>query len=213
MKRPVSRFHRFLWLNVLLGILAVGFDLPLLSGIAMADCQPQVGGVLMATPLSSRLDRIGDAIQGVLEHPLQLQPDLILPSGTLLKGKVLGVKRGDPRGGPPGKIQVQWFQASNPAIGYLQVNAMPVTEGGWLRQQDANTPVWQVALGHSTRMLNSKILRRLGTNQAVWASSLGISSNVIPDVTTDEFVEQYHRNNVMVGAGDRIYFRFLCPEH
>jgi hypothetical protein len=88
---------------------------------------------------------------------------------------------------------------------------MAATEAGWLHQQDANTPVWQVSLNHSTRLLNAKLQRRLGTNQGVWASSLGISENVIPDITTDAFIETYHRNNVLVGAGDRIYVRFNCP--
>lgn len=175
-----------------------------------ADCVPQSTGVLMATPISSKLDRVGDVIQGVIEHPFSLSPRIVLPSGTMLKGRVVAVKAGE-RSGPSGKIQVRFTQAISAAFGVLPIVAIPATEDGWLRQQDADTPVWQVSINHSTRLLNSKILRRLGTNQAVWASSLGLSENVIPDVTTDEFIENYHRNNVLVGAGDRIYLRFTCP--
>jgi hypothetical protein len=178
---------------------------------ADAECQPQTAGVLMATPLSSRLDRVGDAIQAVLEHPVQLASDLVLPSGTRLKGRVTAVKSGEPNGGPPGRLQFHMTLAQAPAIGNLQIQAEPATEGGWLSQADANTPVWQIALGRSTRLLNDMVARRMGTNQAVWASTLGIQQNVIPDISTDEFIERYHRNNLLVGAGDRIYLRFACP--
>ena len=195
---------RFL-LGVLLGWVCVA------QGLGWADCQPQNAGVVMATPLSSRLDRVGDVLQAVLERLLTWGPELTLPSGTLLLGKVTAVKQGDPKGGPPGAIRFKMTQARNPAFGVLAISAMPITEGGWLHQQDANTPVWQVSLSHSTRLLNDMVQRRLGTNQGVWASSLGIQQNVIPDVTTDEFIEWYHRNNVLVGAGDRIYLRFECP--
>jgi len=196
-----------------LGLLAGMAAMFIFSFSAIAECQwqPQTAGVVMATPLSSRLDRVGEPIQAVLEHPLQLAPDLILPSGTMLKGRVVAVKRGEPNYGPPGRLRFQMVLATDQRIGNLLIMAQPATEGGWLSQQDANTSVWQVALNHSTRLLNEMIQRRLGTNQAVWAASLGINQNTIPDVTTDEFIERYHRNNLLVGAGDRIYLRFTCP--
>ena len=179
--------------------------------LVWAECLPQEAGVLMATPLSSRLDRVGDTVQGVLEHPFTWGTGVTFPSGTLLRGRITAVKQGEPTGGKPGALQFKMTQASNAAFGVQAISAMPITEGGWLRQQDANTTVWQVTLSHSTRLLNVLVQRRLGTNQGVWASSLGIQQNVIPDVTTDEFIEWYHRNNVLVGAGDRVFLRFECP--
>ena len=178
-------------------------------GQALADCLPQRAGVLMSTPLSSRLYRVGESVQGVLEHPMALSPTVTLPSGTMLQGRVTGVKVGE-RTGPPGKIRIQFTKASTLDLGVIPLLALPDTEGGWLLPQDADTAVWQVSLSRSTRLLNSMVQRRLGTDRAVWASMLGIQENVIPDITTDSFIEQYHRNNVLVGAGDRIYLRFAC---
>ncbi len=203
------------WLAVfrgcLIGLLPGLCLMVLWAGQAFAECLPQRAGVLMSTPLSSRLYRLGEPVQGVLEHPLALNEALTLPSGTMLQGRVTGVKVGE-RTGPPGKIRIQFTKASTLDVGVIPVWAAPDTEGGWLLPQDANTSVWQVSLSRSTRLLNNMVQRRLGTDRSVWASMLGIRENVIPDITTDSFIEQYHYNNVLVGAGDRIYLRFNCPD-
>lgn len=162
----------------------------------------------MATPLSSRINRIGDPVQAVLAQPVSLDQTGSLPSGTLLNGRVVALSASKP--GKAGKIQFRFTQADGRTIDARLISAMPATADGWLRRQDAETPVWQVSPTHSTRLLNDMIQRRLGTNRAVWAQVLGINENTIPDVTTDEFIRFYNRDDVLVGAGDQIQVRFNC---
>jgi hypothetical protein len=55
------------------------------------------------------------------------------------------------------------------------------------------------------------IQRRLGPDPAVWAQILGIPQNVIPDPSTDEFIRQYNRRDVLAGAGDTLQLRCGPP--
>ena len=157
--------------------------------------------------MSSRLNWKGDQVQAVLEHSMALGPNLLFPAGTMLFGQVTAVDRRQ----LPGKLKFEMTQAQVQSLGVVPIQAVPATEDGWLQLKDADTPVWHISLRRSTRLLNAMVRRRLPANPGVWASSLGINRNVIPDVTTDEFIAQYHRQDVLVGAGDRIYLRFSCP--
>jgi hypothetical protein len=67
-----------------------------------------------------------------------------------------------------------------------------------------------VSATRSTRLLNMTLQRRLGTNRGVWAQKLGIHENIIPDPTTDEFIQTYNQRDVLVGAGDRMRLRLYC---
>lgn len=175
------------------------------------NCTPQIAGVVIATPLSSRIDRVGDPVQAVLEQALSLGETAVLPSGTLLNGRVIALR--SPSHGQSGQIQFQFTHASGSAMDTQQtIDAMPATTDGWLRQSDVMGPVWQISPTRSTRLLNEIIQRRLGSNRAVWAQILGINENTIPDVTTDEFMHLYNRQDVLVGAGDRIQVLFTCGQ-
>ncbi len=180
------------------------------AGVALAQnaCNPKPFPVTMATPVSSRINWKGDGIEAVLTHPLPLSATASLPAGTLLKGEVTEVK---PYGRKqPGMIRLTFNIAPLLAAPSL-LTAQVATPDGWLRQSDRNSPDWQVNANHSTRLLNEKIQRRLGSNRAVWASVLGINENIIPNPTSDAFIVQYNRNDVLVGAGDSILLRLRCP--
>lgn len=183
----------------------LGFLVP---AIAETTCIPQVFEVVMATPFSSRIDRVGDALQAVLVRPLVWGPNQVMPSGTLLKGRVSAVK---PAGrGAVAQIGVKFSEAIQAMAGSQQVFVVLATPDGWLRQTDADTDVWRVSPTRSTRLLNTRVQGRLGTNRALWAQMLGINQNIIPDPGTDEFIRTYNRNDVLVGAGDRLKLWFLC---
>lgn len=178
------------------------------SAIAETACIPQVFEVVMATPFSSRIDRVGDALQAVLVRPLVWGPNQVMPSGTLLKGRVSAVK---PAGrGAIAQIGIKFSEAIQAMAGSQQVFVVLATPDGWLRQTDADTDVWKISPTRSTRLLNTRVQGRLGTNRALWAQMLGINQNIIPDPGTDEFIRTYNRNDVLVGAGDRLKLWFLC---
>lgn len=174
--------------------------------VAMADCLPQDIRVRLATPLSSRIDRVGDTVQAVLEKPLSLNETITLPAGTLLMGRITSLQAA--RQKSLGKIRFQLTRTNGAGLG---VTAIPATTDGWLSQTDAGGAVWQVSPTRSTRLLNEKIERRLGSNRAVWAQIIGLNENTIPDVTTNEFIQSYHRHEVLVGVGDEILMHFTCP--
>lgn len=172
-------------------------------------CTIQSFEVIMATPFSSRINRKGDALQAILVRPVHLNSGMILRSGAKLTGYVTDVKSSaNSTHTATGRIRVQFTDAT----GQNDVNFIPATEDGWLHQADANSAVWKVAADRSTRLLNMMLRRRLGYNRAVWAQILGIRENVIPNPDTDEFIYNYHQRDVLVGAGDHLTLRTVCPE-
>lgn len=172
-------------------------------------CNPQPFDVIMATPFSSRIDRVGDSLQAVLSQDLRVSERQTLPSGAILRGTVTGIRPSEPH--EAGQIQVRFTKAGGPGMeAPVAIDASLATVDGWLHQSDADTPVWHVSLGRSTRLLNMMIQRRLGPDQTVWAQILGIHENVIPDPSTDEFIQQYNRHDVLVGAGDRLQLQLRC---
>ncbi|HEY9687129.1 MAG TPA: hypothetical protein V6C52_09160 [Coleofasciculaceae cyanobacterium] len=173
-----------------------------------ADCKVDTFEVVMATALSSRINRVGDPVEAVLKEPLIVAETDLLPAGTVLKGKVAAIKRAS--GGKPGQFQVV-FNRTAGYDGYpLPFAGMVNTSDGWLHQQDANTAIWQLAPNRSTRLLNQKIMQRLGTDRTVWAQILGINSSFIPDPSTDTFMQDYNRHDVLVGTGDLLQLRTGC---
>lgn len=187
----------------------IGMALCVVSPVdAQTPCIPQVFSVDMATPVSSRINWVGDPVQAVLVQPLPLPDNTILPAGAVLKGKVLDVKASERS--KPGLIKLVFgITKETKTVGLFsaQIN----TQDGWLRQTDQNTLVWQVNPNHSTRLLNQRIQQRLGSDRAVWASVLGINENFIPNPTSDAFMVRYNRNDVLVGAGDTLKLQLNCP--
>lgn len=195
--------------GLLMALTIAGMGILPTDAPAQNGCQSQTAIVVMATPMSSRIDRVGDPLQAVLSHLITLAPGKVLPAGTLLKGKVISIKKG--KSTDSGQIQFRFTQAITADNSPYIISAIPATPDGWLHQSDANTPVWGVSLTRSTRLLNERIQRRLGTNRAVWAQILGMNENTIPDPTTDEFIADYNRHDVLIGAGDRIQLQLSCP--
>lgn len=176
---------------------------------ANADCLPQPMTVVLATPFSSRIDRTGDPLQAILNHTITLPTGQTLPAGTLLKGQVIGIQAANAK--ESGKIRIRFSQAITADATPYRISAAPATTDGWLRQQDADTGIWYVSQTRSTRLLNDRLQRRLGTDRAVWAQILGIHENVIPDPSSDAFMIHYNRHDVLAGAGDIIQLNLACP--
>jgi hypothetical protein len=174
-------------------------------GDAGISCVAQSFDVILATPFSSRINRVGDQLQAILIHQTALGSQMVFPSGTLLKGRVADVQASTAK--RTAAIRIRFSDING--LRYWQ--AEPDTSDGWLRQPDENSPIWLVSAERSTRLLNMALQRRLGTNRAVWAQRLGIYENIIPDPTTDEFIDAYHRNDVLAGAGDRLRLKLVCP--
>lgn len=190
------------WLGVMMAFGLVG------PVGAQTPCMPEAFSVDMATPVSSRINWVGDPVQAILVQPLLLPDNTTLPAGALLKGKVLDVKASERS--KSGVIKLVFdIRSEAKAVGLY--SAKIDTQDGWLRQADQNTPVWQVNPNHSTRLLNQRIQQRLGSNRAVWASVLGINENFIPNPTSDDFMVRYNRNDVLVGAGDTLKLQLNCP--
>lgn len=175
---------------------------------AQNSCTQQEFAINMATPVSSRINWKGDPIEAVLTHDLPLSSSMILPAGSLLKGKVAAVKSSEDV--KKGEIRLTFTIPANQS-GSAFFPAQVATPDGWLRQRDENTPVWQLDPNRSTRLLNQKIEQRVTSNRAVWASVLGINQNTIPQIGSDEFMVQYNRNDVMVGVSDTLKLRLNCP--
>lgn len=175
---------------------------------AQNSCTQQEFAINMATPVSSRINWKGDPIEAVLTHDLPLSRSMILPAGSLLKGKVAAVKSSEDV--KKGEIRLTFTIPANQS-GSAFFPAQVATPDGWLRQQDENTPVWQLDPNRSTRLLNQKIEQRVTSNRAVWASVLGINQNTIPQIGSDEFMAQYNRNDVMVGVSDTLKLHLNCP--
>lgn len=183
--------------------------IPKLAWADLASCNLQPFDVIMATPFSSRIDWVGDPLQAVLSNALVLPNGQTLPAGTKLRGKVKDIRPSERNNA--GEILVQFTRASGPGVEVpVAIDAYPATVDGWLRQSDADTPVWHVSLQRSTRLLTMKIQRRLGADRAVWAQVLGIHRNMIPNPSTDEFMQTYNRHDVLVGAGDRLQLQLGC---
>jgi hypothetical protein len=185
----------------------------LLSGTTLlstvwADCKTDAFEVAMATALSSRINRVGDPVEAVLKAPLLVAETDLLPAGTVLKGKVAAIQKA--AGGKPGRLQVVFNRTAGYDSYPLPFAGTVNTPDGWLHQQDENTTVWQPAPNRSTRMLNQKIMQRLGTDRTVWAQILGINSSFIPDPSTDSFIRDYNRHDVLVGSGDVLQLRTGC---
>jgi hypothetical protein len=176
---------------------------------AWADCMPQPMTVVLATPFSSRIDRVEDTLQAVLNHTVPLPNGQILPAGTMLKGQVSKLQHATAH--TPGKILIRFSKAVTVDGTVYPISAMPATPDGWLQPSDADTSVWHVSPTRSTRLLTERIQRRLGTNRAVWAQILGINENIIPDPSTDEFMVTYNRHDVLAGAGDTLQLTLSCP--
>lgn len=178
------------------------------TAIQAQTCIPDEFNVTMATPVSSRINWVGDSVEAILTQPLALSGQTSLPAGTLLKGKVTQVKSSQDF--KAGMIRLI-FQKTPGLPGQKDFSAQVATPDGWLRQGDRNTTVWRPSPTRSTRLLNQKVEQRLGSNRAVWASVLGMNQNTIPQVNSDDFMAQYNKNDVMVGAGDSLKLRRSCP--
>lgn len=195
-------------MRFLMGFLLLMAGVVPLPTAAQTACPSTAFMVNLATPVSSRINWAGDEIQAVIVHPLTLPDQSTIPAGTLIQGKVQQVSAS--RGSQSGTIKLT-FRLVSRASDLARFAASVATPDGWLRQTDRNTPVWQVNPNHSTRLLNQKIERRLGSNRAVWASVLGINENVIPNPTSDAFMAHYNQHDVLVGAGDTLKLQFVCP--
>lgn len=164
--------------------------------------------MIMSTPVSSRINWVGDPVNAVLLRPLEVSQQMAWPAGAIIQGKVVQVNAFGP--GKPARIRLRFMTASSPT-GKGPLLAQPDTSDGWLRLADQNTDSWTVSPNRSTRLLNQKIQQRLGSNRAVWASVLGMNQNTIPQVDSDHFMKNYNRNDVMVGTGDTLKLQFICP--
>jgi hypothetical protein len=161
--------------------------------------------VILSTPLSSRINRVGNKIQAVLATPTMINGQN-LPTGTMITGRVTAVESSTIVH-RSGRIRILFTDIASPASGATAVNLVPDTPDGWISQADTHLPVCKVMPGHSTRLLNAMIRRRLPCDRAVWNQVLGINSSDIPDPSTDEFIVEYHHHDVLLGAGDWLRLR------
>lgn len=170
-----------------------------LFGMSWAELQSSQ--VVLSTPMSSRINTVGYRVQGVLAGPLKLQDSSLLPTGTTLIGKLLAVEPGK-RAKQSGRLRLVFTDAILPNGQFKLIRLLPDTPDGWLTRADGALSVWTVMPGHSTRLLNTIIQRRLPCDRSLWSQILGINSNSIPDPSSDTFIVEYNRHDVLIGAGD-----------
>lgn len=184
----------------------------LLSGlvfaIGLADDRP-LTEVILATPVSSRINSVGDPVKAILAVPITLKDLSQLPVGTSLTGYVKAVESST-ENRRSGRLQMVFNSARLPSGEIGIINLIPDTPDGWLSLSDGVLSVWTVTPQHSTRLLNTMIRRRLPSDRAVWSQALGLNTSGIPDPDTDEFIQEYNRHDVLLGAGDRLRVR-VCP--
>ncbi len=174
---------------------------------ARADCPHGSVHAVLSSPLSSRIDHRNDLVNAVLVDRVS-QNGLSLPSGTHLEGRLLKVSPASTQ--QEGRLMVVFTRAILARGESQAITAMADTEDGWLDRADTGH-AWEATPNHSTRLLNQKLMRRLGTDRAVWGQILGIRGNHIPDPTTDQFIVDYHARDVLLGAGDVLRLRLGCP--
>jgi hypothetical protein len=173
------------------------------SGWGWAET-PTVEAIL-STPLSSRINQRGYRIKAVSarEFTLYGQP---LPIGTTLLGQVTAVESSDITR-HSGRIKLVFTHALLPTNETRAVFLIPDTPDGWLNHADTYLSACKIMPGHSTRLLNAMVRRRLPADRAVWGQVLKLNTSSIPDPDTDEFIEEYHRHDVLLGAGDWLRLR------
>lgn len=164
--------------------------------------------VILSTPVSSRINRVGNPVQAVLRESVIFK-ECQLPSGTTLHGQVDAVESSTVRRRAPGRIRVVFTDAFLPTGEVENVTWIPDTPNGWLTQVDGIIPAVKSMPGHSTRILNNIVRRRLPADRAVWNQALGINTNDIPDPSTDEFMQTYNKHDVLLGAGDFLRLRYF----
>lgn len=191
---------------LLLALTLIGWPRP----APAADCPHHTVDAVLSMPLSSRISRPGEPVAAVLVQQTAIRPDVLLPPGSRLNGRVLKTAPHQ-RTGEPGRLMLVFTEALTLNGRTEDITAMAATPDGWLKPDDAGTSAWQPTANRSTRLLNQRIMRRLGSDQAVWGQILGIRGNRIPDPTTDRFMVEYHRHDLLMGAGDRIQLRLGCP--
>ncbi len=196
------RFQSGLMGVCLLGMLNLMTVLPIWS-----ECPSQTLTAVMVTPLSSRINHRGDALEARLTESIMLNEQL-LRSGTRLLGRVTDVESGRRKDG--GRIQVLFDKLADDVKVY-PVSAAFATEDAWLRISDADTAVWSVSLMRSTRLLSQKLMRKLGADRAVWNQILGLNQNSVIDPSSDAFMREYNRHDVLIGSGDRVRVFVRCP--
>jgi hypothetical protein len=185
----------------------IGLGLMLLSmGLAWANEQHPTVEVILSTPVSSRISRVGSPVRAVLREVGKLGEEMILPPGTLLQGRVERVESSNGR--QEGRIQLVFTEALLPTGEVDTVNLIPDTPDGWIRRlEGVALTACKIMPGHSTRLLNNMVRRRLPCDRSLWAQVLGMNSSEIPDPSTDEFMERYNRRDVLLGAGDWLRLR------
>lgn len=184
--------------------ISLGLFLVLLSGLGWAESSTV--NVILSTPLSSRINRVGQPVQAVLGEPVTLSDGQDLPTGTTLTGQITAVESSDVVR-HPGRLKLIFTMAKLPSSETRGIYLMPDTPDGWLNKADTYLTACKLVPGHSTRLLNSMLRRRLPCDRAVWNQVLGINSSTIPDPSTDEFMQEYNRHDVLLGTGDWLRLR------
>lgn len=181
---------------LLISLLAIGLQ----PAISRADCDPRTFAVALSTPVSSRISHVGDPVEAITS-----QPFLGLPTGSTIHGHVSQLVPGKTKS--PGQVLLLFTQGLDSGAPFTAVAA---TEDGWIHIWDENGPAWQDGLQRSTRLLNLALRRKLPADRSVWNGLLGINESNPVDVGTDDFMHDYHRHDVLMGAGDRLILRSGC---
>lgn len=191
--------------RALKGLLFVVF-MALSSGWAESTIEDTVVEAILSTPVSSRINQVGYKVKAVSLKPLSFNDGQTLPSGTTLYGHISAVESSkDTRSS--GRLKLLFTQAIISPSEHKDICLIPDTPDGWLNKADTYLGAVKEMPGHSTRLLNAIIRRRLPADRAVWGQLLGLNINNIPDPSTDEFMQEYNRHDVLLGAGDWLRLR------
>lgn len=178
---------------------------PAASSPAAIECNPQTFDVIMASPVSSALSRNSEEIRAVIAHSMLIGHGIRIPEGTHLDGRVVQKQVGTKK--TAGRVKIRFFVDHELA----RFRAVPHIEGEWLTQAHADTDIWALDRKRNTHRLQTRLKRRLGGDPSVWNQVLGINSNARVNVHSEEFMTKFHKHDVLVGAGDRLTLRLVCP--
>lgn len=190
------RMKAFLKGGMLLALLS-------LAGLGWADASTVEA--ILSTPFSSRINQRGYKVKAVSPAAFTLYGQSF-PVGTKLLGQIAAVESSAITH-RSGRVKLVFTHALLPTNEVRAIFLVPDTPDGWLNQADTYLAACKIMPGHSTRLLNAIVRRRLPADRAIWGQVLGLNTSSIPDPDTDEFMEAYNRHDVLLGAGDWLRLR------
>lgn len=167
---------------------------------------------ILATPISSELNRVGDDVTVTLDNPLMSSDgQVVIPSGSQAKGKITTIEASG-RTGKPAKMGIAFNEIVTPDNRRFQISAQVDTEDGLLSGDTTKGRVLK-ALGKTA--VGAGLGAALGTAMgplsggevgrgAIYGTAVGAGAGAIAAAAGQG-------KDVVVSTGDKLNIKLLQP--